>query len=71
MGLKSCFRTVMFEQESVMSNYIARDIAKSVLQDGRFQFYLALDGLTWLHNRIQDEAHTKVFSLYFLVPPLN
>lgn len=71
MGLKSCFRTLMFQQVSVMSNSIVRDIARSVLRDGMFQSYLALGSPAWLHNMIQDEAHTKVFSFYFLVPPLN
>ncbi|WZZ86030.1 hypothetical protein YC2023_114609 [Brassica napus] len=60
MGLKSCFRTVIFEQESLISNSIVRGIARSVLRDGRFQSYLALDGPAWLHNMIQDEAHTNI-----------
>ncbi|CAN6896549.1 unnamed protein product, partial [Brassica oleracea] len=47
MGLKSCFRTLMFEQELVMSNSIARDIARSVLRDGMFQSYLAPCTLHW------------------------
>lgn len=44
INLRSCFVAVSFEEEKVGTNGIARDIAKSVLRDGRFQSYLALGG---------------------------
>ena len=50
------FRSIAFELESYSSNQIAREIAKSVLRDGRFQSYLALGGPAWLHQRILREA---------------
>lgn len=36
---------------------IARDIAKSVLRDGRYQSYLALGGPVWLHDRLLRESN--------------
>ncbi|CAN7139353.1 unnamed protein product, partial [Brassica rapa subsp. narinosa] len=38
------------------ANTIARDIAKSVMKDKRFQSYLALGGPAWLHQRITAEV---------------
>ncbi|KAG2312930.1 hypothetical protein Bca4012_027535 [Brassica carinata] len=55
-GLHSSFNSVIFEHESTRTNSIARDIARSVLRDGRFRSYLALGGPAWLHNRIRNEA---------------
>lgn len=55
-NLHSSFRSVAFETESISSKQIAREIAKSVLRDGRLQSYLALGGPAWLHNRILREA---------------
>ncbi|WZY69216.1 hypothetical protein YC2023_001456 [Brassica napus] len=54
--LCSLFRSVAFETESANSNQIAREIAKSVLRDGRLQSYLALGGPAWLHQRILRET---------------
>lgn len=54
------FAMVSFEDESVCSNSIARDIAKSVLKDGRFQSYLSMGGPAWLHERIYAEAVRNV-----------
>ncbi|XP_013700365.2 uncharacterized protein LOC106404171 [Brassica napus] len=50
------FCSVAFELETVSSNQIAREIANSVLRDGRFQSYLALGGPAWLHQRILRDA---------------
>lgn len=55
-GLCSHFTAVAFETESVSSNQVAREIAKSVLRDGRFQSYLAMGGPAWLHHLINKEA---------------
>lgn len=57
-GLRNCFKAVHFEQESMKTNFIARDISRSVLRDGRYRTYLALGGPAWLHNRIRNEALT-------------
>ncbi|KAG2271256.1 hypothetical protein Bca52824_065811 [Brassica carinata] len=57
-GLRNSFEAVHFEQESMKTNFIARDISRSVLRDGRYQTYLALGGPAWLHNRIRNEALT-------------
>ncbi|WZZ39620.1 hypothetical protein YC2023_035879 [Brassica napus] len=38
-------------------NGIVREIAKSVLRDGRFQSYLALRGPSWLHDRLARERN--------------
>lgn len=54
-NLKSSFVSVSFEEEKVTANGIARDIAKSVLRNGRLQSYLALGGPAWLHDRIDRE----------------
>ncbi|XP_018509889.1 uncharacterized protein LOC108869659 [Brassica rapa] len=43
--LCSLFCSVAFETESFDSNQIAREIARSVLRDGRFNSYLALGDL--------------------------
>ncbi|KAL0834404.1 hypothetical protein Bca101_086293 [Brassica carinata] len=45
-----------FEVEKVGANSIVRDIAKSVMRDGRLQSYLALGGPAWLHSRIIRKA---------------
>ncbi|XP_018453887.1 uncharacterized protein LOC108825041 [Raphanus sativus] len=50
------FHSVAFETESAHSNMVAREISKSVLRDGRFQFYLALGGPALLHHLIVREA---------------
>ncbi|KAL0865884.1 hypothetical protein Bca101_045002 [Brassica carinata] len=60
-GIRSSFNGVFFEQESAKTNSIVRDIARSVLKDGRFQSYLALGSPTWLHNRIRNEALTNEY----------
>ncbi|XP_018473662.1 uncharacterized protein LOC108844873 [Raphanus sativus] len=54
--LRESFQSVEFEHESQSTNIIARDIARSVLRDGRFRSYMALGGPAWLHDRIQREA---------------
>ncbi|KAF3551375.1 hypothetical protein DY000_02006965 [Brassica cretica] len=61
IGLCSSFSSVIFDQESTKTNSIARDFARSVLRDGRFQSYLALGGPAWLHNRIRNEALPNKF----------
>ncbi|KAH0850461.1 hypothetical protein HID58_095508 [Brassica napus] len=53
--LKENFVTITFEGETIQTNGIARDIARSVLRDGRFQSYLALRGPSWLQDRIARE----------------
>ncbi|KAF2614003.1 hypothetical protein F2Q70_00013142 [Brassica cretica] len=53
--LKENFVTITFEGETIQTNRIARDIARSVLRDGRFQSYLALGGPSWLQDRIARE----------------
>ncbi|KAG2328756.1 hypothetical protein Bca52824_011484 [Brassica carinata] len=50
------FESLTFECVKASSNGIARDIAKSVLRDGRYQSYLALGGIFWLHDRILRET---------------
>ncbi|WZZ01284.1 hypothetical protein YC2023_073612 [Brassica napus] len=55
-NLKEEFDSLDFEEEKILTNRIARDIAKSVLRDGRFQSYLALGGPSWLHDRIAGET---------------
>ncbi|XP_018463416.1 uncharacterized protein LOC108834582 [Raphanus sativus] len=55
--LKEKFQTITFEDEKVAANGIARDIARSVLRDGRFQSYLAMGGPSWLHDKIAREKH--------------
>ncbi|CAN6899496.1 BnaUnng04080D [Brassica napus] len=54
--LAQSFSMVVFEEEQVSTNSIARDIAKSVLRFGQFQSYLALGGPAWLHERLYREA---------------
>ena len=55
-SLCATFSSVAFETESIGSNKIVREIAKSVLRDGMFQSYLALGGPAWLHHLINREA---------------
>ncbi|XP_056855145.1 uncharacterized protein LOC130504548 [Raphanus sativus] len=55
-GLCAQFPAVAFQLKSPISNRVAREIAKSVLRDGRFQSYLALGGPAWLHHLINREA---------------
>lgn len=47
---------VAFETESASSNKVVREIAKSVLRDGRFHSYLARGGPAWLHKLIRLES---------------
>ena len=54
--LKEDFTSLVFEGEKISTSGIVRDIAKSVLRDGRFQSYLALDGPSCLHDRIARET---------------
>lgn len=51
------FSRCCFDLEKPGANLIAREIAKSVTREGLFQSYLALGGPSWLHVRIQREAH--------------
>ena len=55
VNFKEAFESLVFEGEKVSANGIPRDIAKSVLRDGRFHSYLALGGPSWLHDRIARE----------------
>lgn len=57
MKLKEKFTMVVFEGEKISANGIARDIARSVLRDGKFQSYLALGGPSWLHERLARERN--------------
>lgn len=56
VGLTGAFSMVCFEIETVSSNFVAREIAKSVLRNGLFQSYLALGGPSWLQDRIRRES---------------
>lgn len=53
--IRSSFDNCVFEEEQVGAHSIAREIAKSVTRDERFQSYLALKGPSWLHDRIARE----------------
>ncbi|XP_010456591.1 PREDICTED: uncharacterized protein LOC104738050 [Camelina sativa] len=53
------FEFIAFEVVSCHSNTIARDIAYSVVKDGRYNSYLASDGPSWLSNRIRSEAQPR------------
>lgn len=55
-GLCSQFSLVAFEGKTKTSNRIAREIARSVLRDGRFQSYLALGRPAWLQHLINGET---------------
>lgn len=57
LKLQDKFEMVSFESEEVTANGIARDIARSVLRDGRLQSYLALGGPSWLHDRLTRERN--------------
>ena len=60
--LKENFVTITFEGETIQTNGIARDIARSVLRDGQFQSYLALGVLLGFRTGLQEkrrEAETK------------
>ncbi|WZZ86663.1 hypothetical protein YC2023_115242 [Brassica napus] len=46
-----------FEVEGMGNTSFARDIAKSVLRDGRYQSYLALGGPVWLHDCLLRESN--------------
>ncbi|KAL1207209.1 putative protein phosphatase 2C-like protein 45 [Cardamine amara subsp. amara] len=52
----SGFNSVCFKLSSSKANYIARDIARSVTKEGRFNSYLALGGPAWLQNKIEEES---------------
>ncbi|XP_033146231.1 uncharacterized protein LOC103863321 [Brassica rapa] len=56
MGFKGTFDSLEFEGEKAVANSVTRDIAKSVLRNGRFQSYLAMGGPAWLHDRIARDA---------------
>ncbi|ESQ33668.1 hypothetical protein EUTSA_v10009535mg [Eutrema salsugineum] len=53
--LCSGFSTIAFQHEAIGANQAARNIAESVLRDGRFQSYLAWGGSAWLHNIIAND----------------
>lgn len=53
--LKEKFTMVVMEEEKIATNGIAREIARSVLRDGRFQSYLVLGGPSWLQDRLARE----------------
>ncbi|KAF3589243.1 hypothetical protein F2Q69_00028265 [Brassica cretica] len=55
-NLKEEFESLDFDEEKISTNGITRDIAKSVLRDGRFQSYLALGCPSRLHDRITRET---------------
>lgn len=55
-ALCSSFGSIAFETETIASNRVAREIAKSVLRNGLFQSYLALGGPDRLHQQIFREA---------------
>lgn len=57
LKLTEKFVMVSFETEKVSANGIARDIARSVLRDGRLRSYLALGGPSWLHDRLARERN--------------
>ena len=48
-----------FEVEKFTSNWIARDIVKNVLRNGRFSSYLSLRGPAWFPDRIQRGTQPK------------
>ncbi|XP_020879047.1 uncharacterized protein LOC110227789 [Arabidopsis lyrata subsp. lyrata] len=50
------FRFITFELVSCPANFIARDIAESVIRDGRFNSYLAARGPVWLQYQLHSEA---------------
>ncbi|CAL9230878.1 unnamed protein product [Arabidopsis halleri] len=50
------FRYITFELVSCPANFIARDIAESVIRDGRFNSYLAARGPVWLQYQLRSEA---------------
>lgn len=54
--LSNDFYSCSFQLETHTANTISREIARSVLKDGRFQSYLSLGGPSWLHDRIAKEA---------------
>lgn len=54
--IQSAFASCVFEEEFPEANSIAREIAKSILRDDRFQSYLALGGPSWLQDRIARET---------------
>ncbi|XP_019097380.1 PREDICTED: uncharacterized protein LOC109131164 [Camelina sativa] len=51
--------SITYEVVSCHSNTIARDIAYSVVKDGRYHSYLASDGPSWLSHRIRSEAQPR------------
>lgn len=55
--LRTCFASCSFEAETIKANSVAREIARSVTREGRFQSYLALGGPAWLHERIRCDAY--------------
>lgn len=56
LGLTGDFPMVCFEIESALSNYVAREIAQSVLRNGLFQSYMAFGGPSWLQDRIRQQS---------------
>ncbi|KAG5384141.1 hypothetical protein IGI04_035611 [Brassica rapa subsp. trilocularis] len=54
--LKGNFGSISFDIEKLTGNSIAVDFSKSVMCDGCFNSYLALEGPSWLHDQIQRET---------------
>ncbi|KAG7593406.1 Reverse transcriptase domain [Arabidopsis thaliana x Arabidopsis arenosa] len=48
-------QSIRFRLSSPKANALARDIASSVVREGRFNSYIARGGPAWLHNRIEEE----------------
>ncbi|KAG7583258.1 Reverse transcriptase domain [Arabidopsis suecica] len=48
-------RDVGFKISSPKANSLAKDIACSVVRDGRYNSYIARGGPAWLHDRIEEE----------------
>ncbi|CAL9238434.1 unnamed protein product [Arabidopsis halleri] len=56
IGAKSdlLVNSLSFKLPSPKSNSIAKDIAHSVTTEGHITSYLAIEGPSWLHSRIED-----------------
>ncbi|CAH2079673.1 unnamed protein product, partial [Thlaspi arvense] len=53
------FERCSFEVNNPKSNFLAREIAKSVSRQGLFQSYLASGGPSWLQDHIRYEANVS------------